>query len=116
MTSRMRRRTTLRTTRRTTSVACDPGRTDSCSQLRANSQAPSAGVPAGEADLHVVPDHLGVLQEPLRGELIETPTDNGGSLGLVGPESLGRLSLGELLLVDCGGDLGGELGLRERLF
>src|SRR4051812_16476367 len=52
------------------------------SQLRADSQTASPGVPSGETDLDVVADHLSVLQEPLGGELVETPTDDGGNLGL----------------------------------
>src|SRR5438067_7549430 len=83
--------------------------------LRANSQVPSPLAPAAEADLHVVADHLGVLQEPLCRELVEAAADDRGHLRLVRSEALGRFGLSEFLFLDRNGDLGGELGLREGL-
>jgi hypothetical protein len=75
-----------------------------------------AGVAAAEADLDVVADHLGILQEPLGGELVEATADDGGHFGLVGPKAFSRFRLGKLLFLDGNGDFGGELRLREGLF
>src|SRR2546427_4914428 len=76
---------------------------------------PRASMAATEADLDIVADHLGVLQEALGGELVEAAADDGGYLGLVRTEALRGFRLGELLFLDRSGDLGGELGLREGL-
>ena len=76
-------------------------------------------VPGSRASLHgdfdVLAEHQQEAHQALQREAGETPTDEGGYLGLIDAQQFGRLHLGQSFVLDEHGDLVGKLGFGQGL-